>query len=447
MNSALFNEEIEQALLGCLIISDSAYDDVPNLKQEHFYFAAHARIYSHIKKFRDAGRQVTPAQLAQYFQGDETLADAGGAQYIQDLAEAVITAVHARGYADHLHELYLRRTIKAMAGQLTDLADNPDIETSPQSLLAQAEKIISDAGQNTTENTIRHISDCTQKTIERLNAPQMGIRSGIPKLDAMLRGFKSGELYIIAGRPGMGKTAMGLTLALNAAIARQKTLFFSLEMPQEQLTQRLLSRLSGECVHSGEPYDADKVQQAAEKLNSLPLYVEDKSGLTVTEIAASARRHKRKFGLDLLVVDYLGLIAVEDRRANKVHQIEEITTNLKRLSKDLGIPVILLSQLSRALEGRDNKRPMLSDLRDSGAIEQDADVVMFIYREEYYAAENAPPENHKTIRYKGANQQAAELADIEAMKGKAEVIIAKNRQYRTGTAHIRFDAEKQVFHD
>jgi replicative DNA helicase len=307
--------------------------------------------------------------------------------------------------------------------------------------------MIDEAQESGADDTTLHISDCTRKTIEALKNPQAGIGTGIPKLDAVLRGLKPGELYIVAGRPGMGKTTMGLTLALNVAISRRKVLFNSLEMPQEQLTQRLLSRLSGECVHSGEPYNADKVDEAKRTLDPLPLYVDDKAGLTVTDIVTRARRHKRKRGLDVLLIDYLQIIASEDKRPNMVHQLAEITGALKRLAKDLKIPVVLLSQLSRAVEDRDNRRPVLRDLRDSGAIEQDADVVMLLYREEYYQSE-AHAAAKPSTGFKGSKEkQAAQLADFEALKGKAEVIIAKYRQGRMCTVHLGFDGERQWFHD
>lgn len=444
----LYNEEIEQHFLGCLLADDAVYDDVSRVRPEQFYNAVHGRIFEHIRKFKDAGKNVTPHQVSQYFANDPDLSEAGGATYIHDLTANVITTTAAKAHAEHICEMHLRRAIRALSGNLLELAEKPDIEVSPKQLLAQAEKFIYEAAETGSENTIRHIAECTRKTIEQMNKKETGIRTGIPKLDASIRGFKPGELYIIAGRPGMGKTAMGLTLAVNVAIAHHKPMFFSLEMPFEQLTQRLLSRISGECVHSGEAYDAYKVQEAARTLEALPLYIEDKSGLTVSDIASRARRHKRKHGLDILFIDYLGYILPEDRRANKVHQVGEITANLKRLSKDLMIPVVLLCQLSRAVEHRDNKRPCLADLRDSGEIEQDADVVMFVYREEYYQSEaNAAPAGTQSGFKGGREKQAAQLADVEALKGKAEVIIAKNRQSRTGTLHLNFDARRQFFHD
>jgi replicative DNA helicase len=441
-----FDHELEQAFLGALLVDDTVYDDIAHLRPDHFYTPVHGRIYELIKKQKDAGKTITPHQVAQYFATDPDLSEAGGGAYIHDLARNVITTKNAKAHAELIHGLHLRRAVKNLGGNLIDLADNPDIEASPTQLLARAEKFIYEAGEIGAEDTIRHISECTTRTIEKLGKPEIGIRTGIPKLDAMIRGFKPGELYIIAGRPGMGKTALGLTFALNASLAGHKTLFDSLEMPQEQLTQRLLSRLSGECVHSGDPYDADKVDAARRQLDPLPLHVDDKSGLTITEIASRARRHKRRHGLDILFIDYLGLIEAEDRRANKVHQIEEVTKGAKRLAKELGIPVVLLCQLSRALEQRDNRRPNLGDLRDSGAIEQDADVVIFIYREEYYANQDADQAG-QARRPRGRVREAEQLADIDALQGRAELIVAKARQNRLGTVYVTFDGERQVFHD
>lgn len=446
----LHDQDIEQAFLGCLLVDDAVYDDVAHILPAHFYTPVHGRIFELIKKHKDAGRTITPHQVVQFFANDADLSDAGGATYIHALAANVITTKSAKAHADLIYDLHLRRGIKALAGHLIELADAPDVDISPKQLLASAEKFIYEAGETAaSEDTIRHISECTRRTMDRMQQPEIGIRTSIPKLDAMIRGFNPGELYIVAGRPGMGKTALGLTFALNTAISGHKVMFDSLEMPLEQVTQRLLSRLSGENVHSGGAYDADRVAAAARKLDALPLYIDDKSSLTISDIAARARRHKRRYGLDILFIDYLGLVAPEDRRANKVHQIEEITTGLKRLAKDLKIPVVLLSQLSRALEQRDNKRPMLGDLRDSGAIEQDADVVMFVYREEYYRTDEGDGEQSQAPRgrVKSKAAEASTLADLEAMKGRAEIIVAKNRQGRPGTAYLKFDAEGQVFHD
>lgn len=440
-----FNQEVEQALLGAILANDTAFDHAEHLRPEYFSVPVHGRIFDHVKKLKAAGKGATPHAVATYFANDVDLSEAGGAAYIHDLAREIISTATTKAHADLIYTQHCRRAIAKLGVDLKELAENPTIEETPKALLNRADKLVQDASAFGDDSTIRHISDCTARTMKAMEKPQTGIRTGIAALDAIMRGFMPGELYLIAGRPSMGKSALGLTLALNASQAGHKALFFSLEMPQEQLTQRLLSRLSGECVHGGEAYSAEKVRAAAEKLNTLPLHIDDKSYLAVTDIAMRARRHKRQHGLDILFIDYLGLIAIEDKRANKVHQIEEITTSLKRLSKDLGIPVILLSQLSRALESRDNKRPLLSDLRDSGAIEQDADMVMFIHREEYYLDRDRPETT--TPKFKGKNSEASQLADIDALRGKAEIIIAKSRQSRIATAHVLFNGKGQVFHD
>jgi replicative DNA helicase len=440
-------EEIEQALLGCLLVSDTAYDDVSWLRGEYFYSPVHGRIFDAIKKFREEGKSVTPSILKPYFSNDKDLSEVPN--YLHDLCACVVNTFSStvKGYADYVYGCHLRRGLSDLSLKLKELSENADVDLSPKDMLAHAEKFVYEAAELKDGDCIRTAGDKLADIIEHSKRPEMGIRSGFGRLDAMTRGFKAGELTVIAGRPGMGKTAMGLTVAVNASLSGKKVLFFSLEMAHSQLMQRVLSRFSEQGVHSGEVSDWQAVDSQVERITRLPLDIDDTAGLTVSDISSRTRRHKRRKGVDLIVIDYLGLMQATDRRANKVHQVEEITQGLKRLAKELNIPVILLCQLSRQIEQRDDKRPQLSDLRDSGAIEQDADVVLFVYREEYYLQNSKPDINPKH----GRDRQASAMADHEAAmaeaKGKAELIVAKNRQGRGGFVELLFNAKGQVFHE
>lgn len=421
----LFNEEIEQAFLGAILVSDAAYDDVSYIRPEYFYLPVHGRIFEHIKRLKEEGRNPSAQQIAQYFSNDNDLSMSGGASYIVSLANSVMTTKSAKSHAEYIYGSHLRRGLKALGQNLIELADNPDIEQSPNELLGNAEGFINEAADYGTEETLRHIGLKVNEAISQAKTPKMGIRSGLFALDNILNGYQPGKLYVIAARPAMGKTAMGITHAINA---KAKALFFSLEMTHQEIQNRLVLRYGDE---------------AQSVLENSYLYIDDKAGLNVAEIAQRARRHKRKNGIDIVFIDYLGLIRPTDSRAQMVHQVAEITSRLKNLAKDLSVPIVLLCQLNRAVEGRDNKRPTMSDLRDSGAIEQDADVVMFIYREEYYLA-NAKPE---TSKYKGKDSDVDYLSALQEAKGKAELIVSKNRHGKLGTVHLNWDAERQVFFD
>lgn len=419
----LYNEEVEQCFLGCLLMDDNLYDDVSFINQAYFYNALHGRIFDLIKKIKEENRIVTVNQIESYLSSDKELPEG----YIRDLLDCVISTRAISGYADLIYNLHIRRAIDHLGDNLSELSKTEDAELTTKQIIAQAEKFIFSSTEENSKDNIKHISHNINEAIEEINNPTMGILSGIDCLDKSIRGFKGGCLYIIAGRPGMGKTAYGLTLAVNTAIKGHNALFFSLEMPHNQLIQRIVKRIPN-----------------VERISKLPFCVDDSSGLTISDICSKARRHKRKNGLDILFIDYLGLITSEDKRLNKVHQIEEITTRMKGLAKELGIPVVLFSQLSRAVEQRENKRPMLSDLRDSGSIEQDADVVMLLYREYYYYTQNEA--NSKNI-YSSKKEPEKTYMQIEAMKEEAEIIIAKNRHGITEKLMVKFHADMQYFGD
>lgn len=436
----LWSEEIEQSLIGCILANPELYEQISWFNPNWFYVPVHARIFEAIAQHKIEGRAISPQLLAQYFGHDEDVKMAGGERYLLDMADAYAWSRGAKDYATHIRALHLRRMLVEKCDELKDMAAHADPYTSPEQILEHAESLFAEAREVKVHETTVNAATSAALALKLAKNPVRGIRTGFSGLDRLTGGFKASELTVIAGRPGMGKTALGLTIAVNAALSGNKVLFYSLEMSHAQLMQRVLSRFSGQAVHSGDVYKS--TDAALERAINLPLDIDDASGLTSLDICARAAQHKRRKGLDMVIVDYLGLVTPTDRRANKVHQIEEITQAMKRLSKDLAVPVVLLSQLSRALEGRDEKRPTLGDLRDSGSIEQDADTVMFVYREEYY--ESRPK---KQSGFKGKNNEAAQEADLEAIKGQAEIIVAKNRQGKLGTVELKFSGEEQVFYE
>lgn len=442
-------EEAEQDLLGALMVDDKVFDTIPPLRPEWFYMPVHGRIYSVICTLRQQGRGAIPHAVAQYIGHDAELAEVGGAQYIHDLADMVITTVGATDHAQIIQSMHQRRALIFLARHLNDMAVNADVDTPPEKLMAQAEKFIGDATESHAHDTVNLIGSRFKEALKDARAPVSGIKTGLPSLDKRIRGWQKQKVYVLAGRPGMGKSVGGLTFALNAAEAGYKVTKFSLEMGHDEVLQRAMSRYSGRAVHSGDVHGEDQwaiVESTMERLTKMPLWIEPTAGLTISEIYARARRQKRINGLDLLVIDYLGLIVAENRSNNKVHQIGEITNMVKRMAKDLDVPIILLCQLSRAVEAREDKRPSLSDLRDSGEIEQDADVVIFLYREEYYIEREKP----NTTRM-GKERAAAALADWEAAlhhaRGKIDLIVAKNRGGKVGIIHASADMARQMIYE
>ncbi|MDE2233472.1 MAG: AAA family ATPase, partial [Patescibacteria group bacterium] len=409
-------------------------------RPEFFGVPVHGKIFGIIKEFKKMGRDFCPASVAQFFTNDADLQHVGGEQYLKDLACNIISTISVKAYANHLLALHYRRASYALSGKIMDLSLNADFSEPPESLIAKIEGMLAETRLLKTGDNLVGAKTGIMKAIENAQQPTKGVPTGMPSLDKITAGgFKGAQLITIGGRPGMGKSAIGLTLAVNAARLDSKVLFFSLEMSADGLWQRVLSRYSGMAVHSGEvhPTEWQRVYAHSEAMQKLPLMIDESAGLTALDICSKSAHFKRKNGLDIIFIDYLTCIKAADPKANRVHQIEEITQSLKGLSKTLDVPVILLAQLNRAVEGRDNKRPGLSDLRDSGAIEQDSDMVMFVHREEYY--------NKKGTQYDdgAAKQKAEDYA--AAIKGKAELIVAKNRQGYLATIDLNFSGRRQEF--
>lgn len=448
-------EDVEQALLGAILTNNRSFEKVADiLRPEHFYDPAHGRIFDAIAKAIDVGRTASPVTLRAMFDADEGLKQDGGGTYLVELASNVITIINAREYARIIRDAYLRRQMIEVGLDMVADAVEEDIQRPAEKRIEAAEGKLYELGERKgggggtvtlfdALSRADEVIDKAQKAVDGIT----GVPSGLIDLDKRLGGFQPAELYVIAGRPSMGKTAISLTIALNAARAGHAVMFFSLEMSAAQLAMRVYAQMTGISMQQQrgrlEPHQFSALARARSELMNTPLFIEDGSALTLPQMRTAARKRKRRGGLSMIVIDYLGLAKPTDARLQKVHQIEEITTGLKALSKELDMPVVLLAQLSRGVEQREDKRPMLSDLRDSGAIEQDADAVMFVFREEYYLERDQPQPGHDHAKW--AASMDAWSNRMSACKGVAEVITAKFRQGEVGTDRMRFDGARQLF--
>lgn len=419
------NIEAEQALLSAILVKPEIVDDLPDLRAEHFYAPVHQRIYEAVTA-KEGGAEG----LRHIFDTDAELLERGGGQYLIDLKASVVTTVGAPHYAKTLQDLFNRRRMIEAAQELVVMA----AEDYEADITAEAEKLLTGFGEKSAATyTAAQAVTSAIALMDEIRKGRGGIRTGIPALDEKLGGLYPGCLYIIAARPGMGKTALALNMADNIS-AETDVLFHSLEMPADELAMRMIAARSGvpvgiqrsdRVLHRSQ---MDAIMQAQGDVQERRLVVDDQAGIGVQRIIAGARRFKRKHGRFALFIDYLGLIAGDRKIQNRVHQIEQITTGLKTLAKELSIPVVLLSQLNRTVEQRTDKRPGLSDLRDSGSIEQDADVVMFVYRDDYYQRETS-----------------LLMPQAPKVQGGAEILIEKNRQGERGTVLLSFDGARQRF--
>jgi replicative DNA helicase len=461
--SAPHNIEAEQALLGAILVNNEAFYRVSDfLEPKHFFEPIHQRIFELAGGLVRAGKIATPVTLKTFLPGDFDIAGLSVNQYLARLAAEATTIINAEDYGRTVYDLSVRRDLIMIGEDMVNLAYDAPVDSTPMSHIEDAERKLYeiaetgryDSGFKRFAQALTSAVDMAAQAYQR-DGGLSGIATGLSDLDTRMGGLQSSDLIILAGRPGMGKTALATNVAYNVARAwigelqpdgRTKTVnggivgFFSLEMSAEQLATRIIAEQTGipsNKIRRGaiDESDFEKIKDISIELQSLPFYVDETGGLSVGQLAARARRLKRQRGLDLIVVDYLQLLQGSSQRASegRVHEITEITTRLKALAKELNIPVLALSQLSRQVESREDKRPQLSDLRESGSIEQDADVVMFVFREEYYHQMRKPSE---TSREKFAEW----LAEGERVEGKAEVIIGKQRHGPTGTVELQFDA-------
>jgi replicative DNA helicase len=451
------NFEVEQALLGTIMHSNAAYSRISEItRAEHFADPLHAKIFETMRTLIDRGQVAEVRTLRTYLEHDQAMQAGGGVGYLARLFGASAPAADAPTFAQQLQDLYLRRQLieisedAAAAAYARDIAEDArqQIEMLERRLFGLAEDGQSEGGFKSFAKSLTEAARLAELAHRRGDS-LAGVGTGFRTLDQLLGGLHRSDLIILAGRPAMGKTALATNIAFNAARAYRtepaegggeeviegaSVGFFSLEMSDDQLTNRILAEQTGvpsQNIRSGKltPEQMDRYLLVAGRLQGMRLFIDDTPALSMSALRSRARRLKRTHGLGLIVVDYLQLIEASNRRRsdNRVQEVSEISRGLKTLAKELDVPVLALSQLSRQVESRADKRPVLSDLRESGTIEQDADVVLFVYREEYYR--------------KLANQDASDVA------GKAEVIVAKQRHGATGRAMLTFDGAYTKFSD
>jgi replicative DNA helicase len=459
--------EAEQALLGAILVNNDAFDRVSDfLRAEHFSEELHRRVFEIASQLIRAGKVATPVTM-KTFLGDHDLGGVTIPQYLARLAAEATTIINAEDYGRSIYDLATRRRLIVIGEEVVNTAYDAPVDLSPREQIEEAERRLYeiaeqgryDGGFQSFSTALTHAVSMAAKAYER-EGKLSGISTGMKDLDHKLGGLQSSDLVIVAGRPGMGKTALATNIAFNIAQAYQSQMrpdgsletlnggivgFFSLEMSSEQLATRIIAEQSGVPsykIRRGDITDLEfqRISEAARQMQSVPFYIDHTGGISIAQLTARARRLKRQRGLDMLVVDYLQLLSGSKSKGdNRVQELTEITTGLKALAKELNVPIMALSQLSRQVESREDKRPQLSDLRESGSIEQDADVVMFVYREEYYLKNREPRP--------GSEEHLAWMSEMERAHGKAEVIIGKQRHGPTGMVELSFEGEFTRFGD
>lgn len=465
--------EAEQALLGAIMVNNAALDrdGVGELAPEHFSVRVHGEIFRAIRHLVDRGRLADPQMLRSYFAEHDQLDGVGGANYLARLAAAAATVINAEHYARAIRDAYLRRRLLDVAVLIEEHAVRPDPGRTVDEVLSDCEGALAGVtdGMASSDGMVP-LGEAVYGALLQAEAAYkadgriLGLSTGLIDLDRALGGLHPGELVVLAGRPAMGKTALATGVARAVAEAELASLagaeapqkrpgavaFFSLEMSAEELGLRLMAgdtAISSERVRAGKVGELDfrMLTQSSDSLDKLPMFVDAAPATSVGQIRLRARRLARRQPLRLIVIDYIQLIAGSGRSENRVQEVSEITRGLKVLAKEFGVPVLALSQLSRKVEEREDHRPQLADLRDSGSIEQDADVVLFVYRDEYYVAQREPRKSERESEEGFGNKLARWTQQMEASRGLAEVIVAKNRHGATRTITARFDAERTRF--
>ncbi|MBR2657518.1 MAG: replicative DNA helicase [Loktanella sp.] len=454
--------EAEQQLLGAILTNNDIFDRVAAIiGPKHFYDPVHARIFETAATRISKNALASPVTLKTFLEDDEGLKELGGPAYLARLAGAAISAFAARDYAQMIYDLAVRRELIQVGRNISDKAAKVNVDSEPKDQIVEAEQALyALAEQGTTDQGFQSFLRAVTDAVNVANAAYQrdggmaGVSTGLIDLDKKLGGLHKSDLLILAGRPSMGKTSLATNIAFNIAKAYKKGMlpdgtegavdggvvgFYSLEMSAEQLAARILSEAAevpSEQIRRGDMTETEfrRFVDAAKSLEACPLFIDDTPALPISQLAARARRLKRTHGLDVLMVDYLQLVRGTGRSENRVNEISEITMGLKAIAKELNIPVIALSQLSRQVESCEDKRPQLSDLRESGSIEQDADVVMFVFREEYYK-EREKPGDHEM------DKMAAWQEEMERLHGKAEVVIGKQRHGPIGTVELSFEGQ------
>jgi replicative DNA helicase len=461
------NLEAEQALLGAILVNNEAFHRVSEfLKAEHFFEPVHARIFQACAERIGRGQLADAKALFHLFDEDEALRELDGARYLGRLARAAETIINAPSFGQIIHDLAVKRGLIALGEEMVVRAYDPQAPESSEDQIELAEQGLFELAQEgEVKSGFRAFPMVLTSAVNLIESAyhKLGEVTGVPSqlesLDRILGGLQASDLLILAGRPSMGKTALAVTIAANAAAQKASgpeaerlksenyaVGVFSLEMSAEQLATRLLSaeaRIPSDELRRGKLDETawQQVVRASQSLASRPMFIDDTPALSVSALRSRARRLMRTQGLSLLVVDYLQLMRGSSAMSltNRVQEISEITQALKAIAKELNIPVLALSQLSRAVESREDKRPLLSDLRDSGSIEQDADVVMFVYREEYYLERSAPQQREGENLEKFQLRHREWLERCDRAHNRADIIIAKQRNGPIGTVQVQFD--------
>ncbi|SIP93234.1 primary replicative DNA helicase [Rhizobium sp. RU20A] len=463
------NIEAEQALLGAILVNNDAFYRVSDfLKPVHLHEPLHRRIYEVAGDIIRMGKTANPVTIKTFLKADEKVGDLTVAQYLARLAAEAVSIINAEDYGRAIYDLALRRSLITIGEDMVNIAFDAPLDMPPQSQIEDAERRLFelaetgryDGGFQSFSDAVAQAVDMAGAAFER-DGNLSGISTGIGSLDSKMGGLQRSDLIVLAGRPGMGKTSLATNIAWNIAASYESEVqadgsfkaknggvvgFYSLEMSSEQLATRIMSEqteVSSSKIRRGDisEHEFEKLVGFSQTMQKVPLYIDQTGGISIAQLSARARRLKRQRGLDCLVVDYIQLMTGSGKSGeNRVQEITQITTGLKALGKELNVPIIALSQLSRAVENREDKRPQLSDLRESGSIEQDADVVLFVFREEYYV-KNLEPRDEFDPKYEEWKMQ------FEKVKGTADVIIAKQRHGPTGTVKLAFQSEFTRFAD
>ena len=455
------NLEAEQALLGSVLVNNDIIDEISSMiKPSIFYDPAHVKIYEVIENLNNKGMIANPITLKNFFEKDNMLSDVGGTEYLVKLTRFSSSMKQALDYAKIVHEMFLRRELVMISDKLSsDTLNANDKEENAEVIIENTEKSLFElAERGSFSQSFLKFNQALDQTIEMATIAMqndqgiVGVPTGLKDLDEKLGGLHKSDLIILAGRPSMGKTALATNIAYNASqhiLKRQEkssVAFFSLEMSSEQLSTRILSeqaKIRSDDIRRGKVTEEEinRYIETSRNIYEIPLYIDETPAITIATLSNRARRIKRLFGLSLVVVDYIQLMRPGSNKKSegRVQEISEITQGLKALAKELSVPVLALSQLSRAVEQRDDKQPQLADLRESGSIEQDADVVMFVYREAYYLERKQPK--------LGSIEHAEWQSKMNDVNGLADIILGKQRHGPTGTIKVEFEGIYTKFKD
>ena len=461
------NIEAEQSLIGSVLFDNKVLEDLPtNFATRHFFDPLHASIFDACIFLIDNGRLADPLTLKSYLKQDDLQRDIDIEKYLSELREGVVSLSKAKFYAEEIRNCYVRRSLIRIGDELINKSVNPTLDVTPDQEISNTEEQLYNLAEKDQINSgpldfKSVLASATNQINEAYNrkGKLSGIDTGFSGLNRQLGGLNKSDLLVLAGRPAMGKTALATNIGFNAAKSsklekNESILIFSLEMSAEQLAQRILaeqSTIDSHKLRSGDLNETEfsKLVSTQNDILNLPFFIDDTPAISVGQIASRARRLKRTHGLSVIIIDYIQLIqgSKASEAQGRVQEVSNITRGLKSLAKELNVPILALSQLSRAVEQREDKRPILADLRESGSIEQDADVVMFVYREEYYLDKSEPTQRDNENQ-ESFNERFLKWQDRRNMaEGKAEIIISKQRHGPTGIVQVQFEAKFTRFMD